>query len=323
MLADDGALAAGVSALPPFRPPWADLARRSGWVVWLGLPPVPGLGVAHPLPVPPELVWDEPTAALAATAAVALGYARRRGATDRAGVDALLRREGPVAVVVPAEVHPSLRLALAEIEGLGVPLLLGAAAVAERLAALPAFAARAEGHAAPIARVHDPALAFGEIEVVGRMGGDPLSSYVLHPEGERDGVRVTGEPNGRVAVEVGVRGAGFGLAESAALQALAATYPGFLDGVESEEDERGHGLVIGWADGRRPEGTEVGDAIRAWLRALDGVERVDVRLVFAPATGRSARLTEMRARAAAFKDYRAGVLRRERPAETEESVTSA
>lgn len=319
MLAEGGALAAGVSAMPAFAPPWADLAGRSGWVLWLGLPPVPGLGAAHPLPVPPDLVWGDPTTALATAASVALAYARRRGAADRAGVGALLRREGPVAVAVPEEVAPTLQAALAELEGLGVPLLFGAEGVAQRLAGLPAFAARALGHAAPIERAHDPALAWQEAVAVGRMGGDPLSSYVLHPEGERDGVRVTGEPSGRLAIEVGVRGAGVGLPESAALEALAAAYPGFLDGVESREDEQGHGLVIGWAEGRRPEGTEVGEAIRAWLRALDGIDLVDVRLVFAPAAGRSARLTDMRARAAAFKEYRAEVLRGARPAVAEET----
>ncbi len=313
ILTAGGSLADAVAALPPFAPPWPALAGQSGWLLWLALPPVPRLGAARTLPVAPELVWEEPSRALAVAAAVALAYARRRGASERAGIDAILRREGPVAIAVPEEVDPSLRGALAEVEGLGVPLLFGPEQVAERLAMVPAFQARALGHAAPIARPHDPALAWQAIQAVEQMGGDALSSYVLHHEGETDGVRTTGDPSGRFAVEVGVRGEGVGLAESAALEASAAAYPGFLDGVTSREDERGHGLVIGWAAGRRPAGDEVGEAIRAWLRGLDGVELVDVRLVFAPETGRSARLTEMRARANAFKQHRAAALRGEPP----------
>lgn len=308
-------MAEALRPLPTIEFPWAGLATCHGWVLWLGHPPVPELGMARLLPAPPELIWDGPRTALATAAAAALAYARRRGAAEPAAIEFLLRRECPVAIVVPDEVDSGLRELLAEVEGLGVPLLFGAGDGASRLAAIPAFKARAIGHEVSLGREHDPALADPLESVVETIGGDSLSSYVLHHEGERDGVRVTGEPSSRFAVEVGVRGAGIGLAETAALEASAAEYAGFLAGVTSGLDERGHGLLIGWAAGMQPSPTAIGGALRAWLIALDSVHLVDVRIVFAPAAGRSARLADMRARATAFTQHRAAVARGEEPAD--------
>lgn len=300
-------LARLVPALPTHALPWHQLADCSGWVVSLETPPPLDLGEARPFPTPPVPIPRDPSATLAAAAAAALAYGHRRHVTDPAAVDTLLRREGPLAVIVPAEPDPSLRPLLAEVETLGVPLLVGTADLPTRLAALPAFAARGTSHRVDLGRPHDPALAAAPIAAVDGIGGDPLSSFVLHHEGEADGVRVTGQPSARLGIEVGVRGPGVGLAESARLEAAAAEYPGFLAGVSSHADDRGHGLRIEWETGAQPSPAAIGGAIRAWLLALDGIDLVDVRIVFAPPTGRSARLTDMRARAAAFKEYRTAV----------------
>jgi len=301
-LGDASELVRAASAVPWFDPPFARLASTTGWAVWLGHPPVPDLGPVTGLPAPPAMLWDDPRSAMVTAAGVALNYARRRGAIDPATIDRLLRREGPVAIVVPDTLDPSLRPLLAELDGLAMPILVGADDIVARLAAVPSFAARRLGHATPLNRDHDPALAFQDFAVAERIGGNSLSSFVLHHEAERDGVSVVGSPSARFGLEVGVGGAGVGLAETAALERAAATYPGFLDGVAAREE--GHSLEIGWRDGSQPEPRVWGEAVRVWLKALDGVDAVDVRIVFAPAEGRSAVLTDMRARAAAFKELR-------------------
>ena len=297
-----------VAAPPLFDPPWDDLAKRSGWVFWCGHPPVPPLGDAAPLPAPPELLWDDPMTGLATATAIALDYATRRGAADRAAIQQVLRREGPLAVVVPGEVHESLLSALQEIAALGIPLIFGLDDLLPALAALPVFAARSTAHAAAVSRRHDPALSFQSITAVDHLGGNPLSSFVLHAEGERDGVTVIGAPSVRVGLEIGVRGPGIDLERTVALERAAASYPGFLDGVSSRLE--GHSLEIEWAAAAEPSPSDLGETLRAWLMALDGADLVDVRLVFAPPVGRSAVLTEMRARAAAFKEYRLATLDR-------------
>jgi len=293
--------------LPTFEPPWEHLARLSGWVVWLGHPPAPPFSDPPLLPAPSELLWDAPATSLATVAGLSLRYAQRRGAVTRAAIQRLLLREGPIAVIIPDEPHPSLCPALNEIAGLGIPLVPGTDALDVRLASIPSFAARLRGHAAPIARPHDPSLAFQSIAPVDTIGANPLSSFVLHHEGERDGISVTGEPSQRLGLEIGVRGPALGLAETIGLEASAATYPPFLDGVTSRLE--GHSLEIGWAGKAKPDPPAIGHVLRAWLMALDVVDLVDVRLVFAPPTGRSAVLTDMRARAAAFREYRAEALR--------------
>ncbi len=307
VLGEAAALVQASTTAPSFDPEFERLAVDPGWVVWLGHPPIPDLGAFRLLPAPPELLWDEPAHAVITAAGVSAEYARRRGATDAEAVSTMLRREGPLAVVVPGEVHESLRALLAELESLlGVPLVSGTHDLGERLRDVLPFAARVRGHAAPVGRPHDPALATQSFEVVERIGGNPLSSFVLHHEGERDGVSVVGEFGDRLGIEIGVRGAGIDLPETAALERFAAAYPAFLDGVISREE--GHSLEIGWRDGARPTAELIGEAMRAWLKALDGVELVDVRIGFAPPHGRSAYLTDMRARAAAFKELRAAAL---------------
>ncbi|CAA9547871.1 MAG: hypothetical protein AVDCRST_MAG73-2590 [uncultured Thermomicrobiales bacterium] len=294
-----GVLAQAAVTLAPFDLPYGNLANLPGWILWLGHPPVPdGLPL---LPAPSALLWDDPAQVLALGAAVALDYAARRGAADPAATRALLGRESPLAVLVPGEVSDALDPLLAEATALGLPVVRGGAVHRLAVGAIPAFASRETGHAAALGRPHDPALAFETVAGEVRIGGNPLSSYVLHHEGERDGVEVVGEPSARVGIEVGVLAPGVDLAATAALEAEAAAYPGFLQGVTSHVSD--HSLAIGW-EGIAPTPVHIGEAIRVWLKAIHRLPLVDVRIAFAPPQGRSARLVDMRARAAEFKEIR-------------------
>lgn len=293
---EDAALARAGAAFPAVSIPWEQLASVSGWAVWLGHPPVPsGLPI---LPVAAELIWDDPLVALAAATAVSLDYAVRRGAASSIATANLLRHEAPTAVIVPGEVHPSLLSAIDQVKQLGIPVVPGA----DTLTSIPSFAARAATHGSPVSVPHDPALSFQTIEVSDRIGGNPLSSFVLHHEGERDSVTVIGDLSARLGVEIGVLDPNIGLEETAGLEAIALTYPSFLDGVTSRIE--GHSLEVAWASGYEPRPQDLGEVIRAWLKALQSLRLVDVRIAFAPPQGRSAFLTDMRARASAFKEFR-------------------
>lgn len=297
----DAALAEAGAALPVIPAPWERLARHNGWAVWLGHPPVPD--DLELLPAAPELLWDDPFVALATATTVSLDYAERRGADSLASVADRLAREAPVAVVVPGDVQAALGSLIGEAEQLGIPIVRGSVDIRKRLAEIPSFAARSAAHGSLVSRSHDPSLSFQTVDAVDRIGGNPLSSFVLHHEGEQDGVSVIGERSARWGVEVGVQGHGVGLAETAALEAVVATYPSFLDGVTSRIE--GHSLELAWSDDSEFTPQDVGEVIRIWLKALNGVDLVDVRIAFAPPQGRSALLTDMRARAAAFKEFRA------------------
>ncbi|MDP9472748.1 MAG: hypothetical protein M3Q71_19135 [Chloroflexota bacterium] len=298
----DAALASAGAALPAVPVPWDLLARVPGWAVWLGHPPVPpDLPI---LPVAEEFVWGDPLVALATATIVSVDYAVRRARVYFTDIADLLRREAPVVVIVPGDVHPSLLQAIDDAERVGLPIVRGVGNVPAVLASLPSFAARQAAHAGGVKRPHDPALSLQTIEVAGRIGGNPLSSFVLHHEGERDGVSVIGDFSARFGVEVGVMSPAVGLEETANLEAMAATYPSFQDGVTSRIE--GHSLEVSWANGYEPNARDLGEVIRAWLKALHGLRLVDVRIAFAPPQGRSALLTDMRARAAAFKAIRSG-----------------
>ncbi len=293
---EDAALARAGATFPAVPIPWEQLSSVSGWAVWLGHPPVPSY--LPILPVAAELIWDDPLVALAAAAAVSLDYAVRRGAMNSIATANLLRHEAPTAVIVPGDVHPNLLSAIDQVKQLGIPVVPGA----DTLASIPSFAARAAAHGSRVSVPHDPALSFQTIEVSDRIGGNPLSSFVLHHEGERDGVTVIGDMSARLGVEIGVLDPKIGLEETAGLEAIASTYPSFLDGVTSRIE--GHSLRVAWASGYEPRPQDLGEVIRAWLKALQGLHLVDVRIAFAPPQGRSAFLTDMRARASAFKEFR-------------------
>jgi hypothetical protein len=296
-LGNDSALAATARAVEPFIVPYDQLARVDGWFIWLGHPPAPdGLSV---LPVPGRLLWDEPITTLAVAAAVAADYAARRGARSAETMRAVLERESPVAIVVPDDVVLSLRQMLSQIADIGVPVVDRPAELAT-LASLAPFALRRDAHASPLLhRPHDPALSFQEFVVAERIGGDARSSYILHNAGERDHVAVIGEIGERVAIEIGVRGQDVTQQDIEILERQAAIIPSFLNGVTSRLS--GSALEIGWRRDVTPDAKEIADVFAVWLKALYGVDLVDVRVAFAPASGRSALLAAMKARARAIR----------------------
>ncbi len=297
-------LAQAAIAVEPFVVPYDQLARIGGWVLWCGDSSAPS-GVPL-LPLPERLLKGDPLAALGASALVSADYAARRGARNATAMTSLLRVEGPVAVVFPGPVPARLAPALDDLLRLEIPVIDNATNAAQALEAIPAFAARNAAHAAPVGRLHDPGLSFQQIAVHERIGGNSLSSFIVHHEGERDGVRIIGGFGPRFGLEIGLRGPGITLERTAEIESQAALIPSFLDGVTSRLV--GHSLEIGWRAGAAPTAAEIGEVLRAWLKALCGAEIVEVRLAFAPPRGRSALLTEMRARANAFREIRAAAL---------------
>jgi hypothetical protein len=103
-----------------------------------------------------------------------------------------------------------------------------------------------------------------------------------------------------------------GLPKSTSFETLAeieleiAAMPCFLRGVTSHFN--GQALEVGWAAGQAPEVVQIGNSMRAWSKALFDLEFAEVRIVFAPPRGRAPVLTEMRARARAFRLYRDAVI---------------
>lgn len=285
----------------PFHVPYGQLARIDGWVLWLGHPPVPdGLPI---LPAPEEMLWGEPSHAIATALLVAADYAIRRGARDAAAARVVLHRETPVAIVIPGPLNRSLEPMLQAAEGAGLPVIRGEIESTEELAALiEPFGARRMAHSVNVGRLHDPALSFQSYIPEYTIGANSLSSFVVHNEPERDEVTVTGELGQRVAIEIGVSGPDIDLATTAKIETLAAEIPSFLDRVSASVLD--HRVTIGWREGDAPMPEQLGRAIQAWLKALAGAQVVDVRIAFAPEKGRSALLTEMRTRAAAFHEFR-------------------
>jgi hypothetical protein len=300
----DSPLTRAAQTIEPFVVPYDQLARLDGWVVWLGHPPVPdGLPL---LPVPDHLLWDEPATAVATVAALAADYAARRGAGDTAGMREVLGRESPLVVVVPGDVAPGLHTLLEEAALVGIPLLERPADLDKALRSVPAFAMRRRAHSEPVGRPHDPALSFQHFVQVGRAGGDALSVFVVHNEGERDGVEVLGETGEHLGLEVGIGGDGVTVQATEAIERRAAKIPSFLNGVTSRAV--GHSLEVGWRLDARPTARELGEVFRVWLKELEGVDLVDVRVAYAPANRRSAALAEMHARAESFRQARAAAL---------------
>lgn len=293
-------LTKGAQTVEPFIVPYDQLARIDGWLVWLGYPPVPA-GIAL-LPAPDHLLWNEPETALAASAAVVADYAARRGARSAEAMWATLERESPLAIVVPDELTAAVRTWVGELARVGVPVLERPADLASALAAVGPFRLRREAHRAEIGRPHDPALSFQRFVVDARIGGDAQSTYVLHNGGRHDRVDVVGTLGERVGIEIGVRGAGITVKSTIELERRAASIPSFLNGVTSRLVDGS--LEIGWRSDAPPTGEEIGEAFRVWLKALHGVELVEVRLVFAPDGERSDPLADLSARAEAYRRRR-------------------
>jgi hypothetical protein len=287
----------------PLMVPYDHLADIDGWLLTIGNEPAP-IG-ATSLPGSLSAGSMSVETRVAGAMLIAADYSVRRGASDAVSARTVLVRESPVAFVASSG-SERLRPLLDAAERAGIPVafdrLVDAEAVAREIAP---FGRRRSAHREQIGRRHDPALSFPPVALDAGIGGNSRSSFVLHNEGERDGVTVTGELGPRVGIEIGL-GGGVGIEETLELEALAATMPSFLRGVTSVVT--GPSVRIGWRRGAAPTAEQIGGVMRAWLKAFTGAPIAEVRIGFAPAMGRSSLLTDMRARASAFRQYRAAVI---------------
>lgn len=303
----DGTGNSGDSAVfgEPFYVPYDHLARVDGWTLWLGHPPIPdGLPL---LPAPESLIWGEPLTAITTALLVSADYAIRRGASDTVSARALLEREAPVAIVIPGPLIASLEPSLVRAEEAGVPVVRGEIESVDELAAMvDSFGLRRTAHRVDLGRAHDPALTFQTHVPEVTIGGNSLSSFVVHNEPERDGVTITGELSERVGIAIGLSGPAIAIETTREIEALAATIPSFLDRITSAPT--GQSLSIGWREGDAPDPLSLGEAFRIWLKLLTGATIVDIRMAFAPEKGRSELLSEMQARATAFREFRDAVI---------------
>lgn len=302
LLPGGSALRDTVSRSGPFSLEWQSLASVEGWSVWLGHPPVPdGISI---LPAPDHLIWGDPAEVIGTAVAASLAYASLRGADSFVSAAGILQREGPISLIVPRDLSPSLAAAMAECSGLGIPVMSGSVDVIADLSGLRQRRNRREAHALDVGRAHDPSLSSQRIDApVGSFGGNSLSSFVLFNEGEIDQVQITGTPSERMGVEIGVRGEGIDLSASLIMEDDAARIPGFLDGVMSSRT--GNDVTISWAEGAAPDPEALGRLWQTWLKAIWGATLVDVRIAFAPEHGRSALLVDMRTRSSRYHTYRA------------------
>lgn len=302
-LGEDSSLAGAARSIEPFIVPYDQLARVDGWVVWLGHPPVPdGLAI---LPISDHLLWDDPATAIAAAVAVAADYAARRGAHNADEMKTILDRESPLAFVVPDTITTSLRDLLNEAVIIGISIIERPDDLENSIVGLPSFAMRRNAHAAPVGRLHDPALSFQHFVAVGRAGGDGLSSFVVHDGGRVDSVVASGDTGEHLGIEVGVATLNNNPVAIESLEQAAALIPSFLNGVTSERS--GDSLQVGWRLDARPSAQEIGEALRVWLKALHDLRIVDVRVAFAPAQKQSPVLAEMHARAVAIREARSAL----------------
>jgi hypothetical protein len=207
-----------------------------------------------------------------------------------------------VTIIVPSDLSPSLAIMLAECSALGLPMISGPDDLTLRLAEIAPRRHRRAAHGQIPGLLHDPAYAAEVVEVSREAGANSLSSFILHPEGERDGVTISGEPGDRFGIEIGLLGPGIDLAASRVIELDAARMPGFLPGVTSEL--AGTSLRVGLGPGTVLDPHALGAVWQAWLREIWGAVLVDVRIAFAPDHGRSALLVDMRTRAQQYRAYR-------------------
>ena len=218
---------------------------------------------------------------------VACDYAVRRGAQTAGDTLRIIRRESPIAI-------PDNTLLADPIRQLAHRLSIDSATP-------PAFERRLRGHELSGSVRSDPALSFEQRSMDSDIGNNALSSLTVHSEGNADRVRIEGELNERWAVEIGLpESVGPDLVDE--VERESALMPSFLHGITSYADD--DGIVIGWREGNDPDPNHLGVAIQAWTKALFDIPTAEVRIVFAPPTGESTVLTEMRARSQALRLYR-------------------
>jgi hypothetical protein len=222
---------------------------------------------------------------------VAVDYAVRRGANSSTEVVAVVKRESPVCVIG------------AETLGLSLAPLLERMEIQSE--SPRAFARRSRGHslAAPVRS--DPALSFEERSMDKNIGDNALSSLAVYAGGRVDQFIVSGEIGERWAVEVG-------LPDNYPDDALdpitseIARMPAFMQGITSYLDD--DGIVVGWRASLQPDPKHIGSVIHAWTKALFDLSLVDLRIVFAPASGEFPELAKMRERARSLhRDRTAGL----------------
>ncbi len=282
----------------PFYIPYDQLSLIDGWVVWLGHPPVPdGLNL---LPIPERFLWDDPVTAVATSLLVGADYAVRRGAIDSTSATVILERECPLAIIVPGNLHRSVKTLLNSVGRAGIPVVRREIETPDELRAhVGSFRTRSALHAVDLGRRHDPALSFQERGLQASIGGNSLSAFFVHHHGEADRVSVIGDVSHVVGIEIGLSHDSMPFETSSELELEVSRIPSFLDGVSSwvQSDS----LAVGW-DIASPLPPEIlGQSFRVYLKRLFGVPLVDVRIVFDPPSTGSAELTEMRARAARFR----------------------
>ncbi len=271
-----------ILSVGPLVVPFGHLATIDGWLV----DPFDRQNAGTPFGYPSL----EPNQRALRGLLVACDYAIRRGATDLNSLHPILKRESPIPFV-SSEGHDA---SIAKVIG---ELGLTGADSRPRIT-------RRRGHALSAPLVSDPVLSFKIGAVDHRWGDNALSSFVVHNEGEADRSSIVGDPSPRWAVEVGLPDT-VPTADLVAIEPQIAAMPGFLSNVQSRMDD--DALILEWSGTATPSPGEIAQAIRAWAMAFFDLPYVDVRLVFAPSRGRSAVLTEMRARARAFRLYRDAV----------------
>lgn len=274
-----------IEATGPLLTPYDVLVHEDGWL----------LDPTSPNPTAPfDDPGLDPNQRIINAMLVACDYAVRRGADTLADVGAVLNRESPLAV---RDTDPRLTTERAMARRIGI-------SADSSLRRPLSFVRRDRAHAA-LTVPCDPVLSFQPRTLDWDMGDNALSSFVVHNEGERDGVEVTGEVSERWGVTVGLpRSTSF--EELINIETEVALMPSFLPGISSWFD--GQALEVGWAFGESPEIEHIGECIRVWTMTLFDLEMADVRIVFAPARGRSVLLTTMRSRARAFRLYRTAIV---------------
>ena len=277
-LGSDPTITALVHGIGPLIVPFETLTEVDGWLVDPG---------ADETTAPFDNSALSPDQRAVNALLVATDYATRRGAATTSDLVQIARRESPAAVLDGGPLSSALR---SLVERLGV----GGECPA-------AFKRRGRGHDLAGVIVTDPALSFEKRSLDRKFGDNALSSLFVHAEGQLDQVQVTGQAGSRWAVEVGLP-ANVSIDLLDEIEREVALMPSFLHNTSSYLDD--DGIVVAWRHGHRPDPNQIGVAIHAWTKALFDLDFADVHIVFAPTRGKATILTEMRARAAAHRQYR-------------------
>jgi len=267
-----------IAGTGPLLVPFDTLTHTDGWLV--------NLSSDHP-----AAPFDDPSVSVVQRIVnallVACDYAIRRGAETTDDAKTILRRESPVALLVETEIDSRLRRLVDDL-GIGSR-------------SPDSFARRRRGHELAGSVISDPALSFKQRSVDQDIGDNALSSLLVRGEGDEDRAVASGDIGERWAVEIGLP-ADATLELIHAVEREVAVIPSFLRGITSYASS--DGIVVGWPHGHAPEPQEIAVVIQAWTKALFDLPTASVRVIFAPPTGESEHLTELRERADTIRMYR-------------------